>query len=262
MSAATMTAAAMGEAAPPAARRHGVWRYLFVALGALYVIVAVAGFAPGYLRYFAGAQDIHWFAHLHGALMGAWLCLYVAQATLAASGRVELHRALGLVGAVLGAVIWISMCVASVRVRLALDPPVDSFLWDVFAREVVLAASFPALFVSAILARRNPAVHKRLMTFATAILLQAAIDRLPMLRALAVYSPGFRLLYPLCLYALIAPLVVFDVATDRRVHRATLAGIGLMLIGHVTEASLAGSGAWHELAHGLFTSLQDRMEEP
>jgi hypothetical protein len=85
----------------------------------LYVIVAAAGFVPGYLRYFAGARDIHWFAHLHGALMGAWLCLYVAQAALAASGAVRSHRALGLAGVALGAVIWISMCVASVRVRLA-----------------------------------------------------------------------------------------------------------------------------------------------
>jgi hypothetical protein len=153
------------------------------------------------------------------------------------------------------------MCVASVRVRLALDPPVDSFLWSVFAREAVLAVSFPVFFVSAVLARRNSAAHKRFMTFATAILLQAAIDRLPLLRALLAYSPAFLLLYPLCLYALIAPIVAFDIATDKRVHRVTLIGIGVTAIGHSTAALLFGNAAWHELAHGLFAALRETLEE-
>jgi hypothetical protein len=256
-----MTESAARTTEQAAAQRGGGRRYVFVALGALYVMVAVAGFTPSYVSYAAGAREIHWFAHLHGALLGAWLCLYVAQAALAASGAVGSHRRLGLAGVALGGLVWVSMGIASVRVRLELDPPVDSFLWDVFARELVLAVSFPVFFVSAVFARRNPAAHKRLMTLAAAVLLQAAIDRLPILRTLAIQSPWFLLLYPLCLYALIAPLVAFDVANTRRVHRATLVGIGVVFAGHVTAASLAGNAAWHELAHGLFDVLRSRLEE-
>jgi hypothetical protein len=98
------------------------------------------------------------------------------------------------------------------------------------------------------------------MTF-TVIPLQAAIDRLPILRTLAAYSPSFLLLYPLCLYALIAPLVVFDVGTTKRVHGVMLVGLGITAAGHIVAVALAGNSAWHELAHGLFDSLQELMED-
>jgi hypothetical protein len=218
-------------------------------------MVALAGFVPIYRAYFEGTRDIHWFSHVHGGLMSAWLLLYLTQTILAARGSLRLHRTLGLAGVALGAVIWLSMCIASVRVRVALDPPVDSFLWDVLLRELVLIVIFPLFFVAAIAARHDPATHKRFMTLATLVLLQAAIDRLPVLATLVGYSLAFLALYPLCLYALLAPLIAFDLATRRRLHRATIIGIGVTLLGNAVAFGLTGQPAWHELAHGLFNAF-------
>jgi hypothetical protein len=241
-------AGALGE------RRPAPWRYLFVALGVIFVATASAGFAPSYRAYAAGTRDIHWFAHVHGALMSAWLAVFVVQASLVAAGAVRLHRLLGLAGAALGATIWLSMCIASVRVRVALDPPLDSFLWDVWLRELALSTIFLTFFVAAILKRRDPATHKRLMTLATVVLLQAAIDRLPVLRELTTYSLHFRWLYVGCLYALLAPLVAFDLATLGRLHRATLAGLSITLAGFAVVIAVTGRPWWHEFAYGLFNA--------
>lgn len=242
------TGAARGETRPAS------WQYLFIALGLVYVAVAIAGFAPGYGRYLAGTRDIHWFAHVHGVLMSAWLALFITQASLIAAGSVHLHRKLGLAGVALGAAIWLSMCAASLRVRVALDPPLDSFLWDVWLRELVLIAVFPLFFVAAVRARRDAGTHKRLMTFATAVLLQAAIDRLPLLRELVALSPHFRWLYPACLYALLAPLVALDLAALGRLHRATIFGLGVTVVGNAVVIALMGRAWWHELAYGLFNA--------
>ncbi len=57
--------------------------------------MAILGFTPSYLHYLA---DIHWFAHVHGGLMSAWLLLFITQSSLAAFGSLRLHRTLGLGG--------------------------------------------------------------------------------------------------------------------------------------------------------------------
>ena len=94
---------------PLAGQRVGASRYFFVALGAFYLVVAITGFAPSYLDHVAGTFRIHWFAHVHGGLMGSWILLYIAQASLAASGSLRLHRKLGIGGICLAALAWLSL---------------------------------------------------------------------------------------------------------------------------------------------------------
>jgi hypothetical protein len=251
------TTIAAGEAAAVArATSRRRWRYFFVWLGLTYAAVAVAGFAPIYLRYFNGAAQIHWFAHLHGALMSSWLLLYITQALLAASGSLRRHRTLGAFGIALAVLIWLSMCIAPVRVRLALNPPPNHPLWGVFALEIAILALFSIFFVWGIRRRQDGEAHKRLMTLATAVLLQAAIDRNPGLRMLVGYSRTFVWLFPVALLALIAPLIVFDRVTLKRIHSVTLIGIGMVLIAHGVVFQLRQLPAWRKFAYDLVNILR------
>ena len=248
-----------GEAAAgtvPMVTSRGHWRYFFVWLGVLYAVVAILGFAPIYRRYFNGAAQIHWSAHLHGALMSGWLLLYITQGLLAASGSLGTHRRLGAFGIALGVLIWLSMCIAPVRVRLALSPPPNHPLWGVFALEMAILMLFTIFFAWGISRRRDPETHKRLMTLATAVLLQAAIDRNPWLRMLAGYSGTLVFVFPTSLLALIAPLVVFDRVTLKRVHPVTLIGIVMVVIAHVVVFQLRRIPAWREFAYGLVNALR------
>lgn len=238
---------------PLAGQRTGASRYFFVALGTFYTLVAIVGFTPSYVRYFAGARDIHWVAHVHGGVMSAWLALFVTQSSLAASGSLRLHRRLGLAGAALAVVAWLSMCIAAVRVRVALNPPVDSFLWDVLLIELLMIVLLPIFVTWGLRVRRDPLAHKRLMVFSLAVLLQAAIDRIRWLPRLGLPTHWDKDLY---VYALLLPLVVFDFLNSGRIHRVTIIGLMTVLAGHVLVNLLWGSAAWHQFAYDVFRWLR------
>jgi len=96
------------------------------------------------------------------------------------------------------------------------------------------------------LARANAGWHRRLMTLATLLLVQAGLDRM---RWQPI--PG-----PMLIWALLVPFFVFDIVTTRRVHPATLIGTGLIVSSHLTILMNWGSPAWHEAAHRAFSHLQ------
>jgi hypothetical protein len=84
------------------------------------------------------------------------------------------------------------------------------------------------------------------MALATLVLVQAGLDRMgwqPL--------PG-----PMLVWILLVPFFVFDVATTRRVHPATLIGAALIIASHVMIIVNWGNPAWHAFAQGLFSRLQ------
>lgn len=245
----------VGELA--AARRPGFSRYIFVALAALFPIVTFVGFAPSYSEHFTGTYRIHPIAHVHGALMTAWLILFIAQASLAASGAVNLHRKLGLTSLVLAPLMWVSMLVTTWRPLVAEALPVDHFLFDVVLVQLLMILLFPLFVTWGILARRRPGTHKRLMIFATVVLLQAAIDRMHFgMRWLPDIGLPTHWGADVYVYVLLLPLFAFDFLSMRRIHRVTLICAAALLGGHVVVNGLFGSPAWHRFAFDLTNAMR------
>jgi hypothetical protein len=221
-------------------------------LASLYLLVAIVGFTRNYLRSFAGTFEIHPIAHAHGALMAAWLSLFLTQTILAASGRLGRHRALGRFGIWLAAAIWISMAVATMRALIAHKPPVGHFLYNVLLVQLYAMAVFALFFVWGIRARRRAESHKRLLALSTLVLLQAAIDRM---RWLPRPLPNFWS-NALWLDALLLPLIVYDLVSIRRVHPITLIGAGVLVAAQTTVSLLWGTSAWHNFAHAIISATQ------
>ena len=71
-------------------------RYFFVIMACIFPILVVLGFTPDYQLISSGAVYVHWFLHVHGAIMTSWILVFLAQAVLAASGNLKFHRKLGL----------------------------------------------------------------------------------------------------------------------------------------------------------------------
>ena len=227
---------------PSAPRRGGGWRYFFVALAVLYAIIAVVGFTPSF---FTG-PPIPVVAYVHGAIMSVWLGLFFRQTRLAAAGNFSRHRELGRIAAWFAAAIWASMVVAMITAHLRLHPEPDSYLYDVLMVELSVIVLFAVFFVWGLLARNNATWHRRLMALSTLILVQAALDRMhwqPL--------PG-----PVLIWILLIPFFVFDIATTRRVHPATLIGTVLIVAAHATIIINWGSPAWHAFAQQVFSHLQ------
>jgi disulfide bond formation protein DsbB len=84
-------------AAGPPGRRYD--HYFFSGMALLILFTVFLGFARSY--YLAGMFNAPLpsrIIHLHGAAFTCWILLLVTQTSLVASGRVDIHRRLGIVG--------------------------------------------------------------------------------------------------------------------------------------------------------------------
>ncbi len=152
------------------------------AYAALVVAALVfAGFARSYyLRVFFHVRAITPLVHVHGILMSAWITLFVTQALLIARHRPDLHRRLGVAGAVLAPLIVV---IGSLTVAAAIQrrfPQAGPLRFGrIFVEfDGLSLCLFGALALAAILWRSRPDVHKRLMLCATVALLPPAVGRI------------------------------------------------------------------------------------
>src|SRR5687767_11416380 len=87
-------------------RAHAIDRWIYVFTAASFIVIALAGFIPSSLGKIAAVQagerpPFPLVLHMHAVLMGSFLLLLLAQTTLAAVGRCDLHRRLGLLALVI-----------------------------------------------------------------------------------------------------------------------------------------------------------------
>jgi hypothetical protein len=229
----------------PARSRAGRWRYFFAGLAGFYAVVALVGFLPSYLRFRAGAVELSWAAHVHGAAMGLWLVVLVTQASLPAAGRLHLHRRLGVATSAFAAIIWLSMIAVAARQIAVVAPARGHFLYNILLLQLQAVLLFPLFFGWAIAVRRRAGWHKRLMVLTMIVPLGAAVDRMAWLPVGGVEGQWPFFLY---LDLMIVPLAIFDLATIRRLHPATLTGAGLLFASQLVVTLLWDTPAWHGLA--------------
>src|SRR4051794_32259576 len=80
---------AMGDA------RRGPDRF-YTAMGVIAILVAAAGFGGSVHAVASGAKTLTLLVHLHAAVSSAWLVLYIVQTGLVTTGRITVHRRLGI----------------------------------------------------------------------------------------------------------------------------------------------------------------------
>ncbi|HYE86729.1 MAG TPA: hypothetical protein VEA16_10265, partial [Vicinamibacterales bacterium] len=210
--------------------RSGAYRrpkFLYIALGCLMAALAIAGFWPSYFGHLPrGTLDQPLVIHFHAVVFTGWLVIVIAQAWLAAAGRVALHRRLGtflfVYGAILIVVGWYTaLDVFATRVaagetqqaKAGLFVPVTDLLF------------FAPLLFAAWAYRRNPEIHKRLIVVATTALLIAAAHRLIGAHIGKPPPPG-----PVLMVWLSPILIglIYDVGTRRLVHPVYVLGIAVV----------------------------------
>ncbi len=212
--------------------------------------IVFAGFARTYyLKFLFGTPALPWLLHLHGALITLWFALFFVQSRLIAAHRVDLHRRLGVFGALLaGSAVIIGVAVAlHATVRDIHDPskrPDSIFILGV-SLEVI--AVFALLVGAAIALRRRGDFHKRLMLLATLRLLPAGITRIPLdFIERGGFSTAF-LLTDLCIILVVA----IDTFRNHRLHPAFAWGAPLIMVSmHLTNIG-ARTQAWTHFATWL-----------
>jgi len=180
--------------------------------------------------------------HIHGAVFSCWILLLVVQTSLVSSGRVDIHRRLGLAGFFLGS-FMVVLGVAAATDSLARNAPVgrDSQMFYIVPLTDILV--FAVLLYFAYRSRRDPPAHKRYIYIATIALLTPAIARLPFA---FVFRKGT--VVGLLADGLLLILVVYDLVSTHRIHRATLWAGALLAVVLQFRVPVGKTAAWHAFA--------------
>src|SRR6266851_1877572 len=88
------------------ARTHRVDRWFYISMAVLMILLTVAAFAPSIIDSSKRNVPLPFtpLVTAHVIVSAAWLLLFLTQATLVATGRIAVHRHVGVFGAVLAMV--------------------------------------------------------------------------------------------------------------------------------------------------------------
>jgi hypothetical protein len=201
----------------------------FLGMSGLLLLILLVGFSRTlYLRLFFEVPAIPGYLHVHGATVTAWFVLLVVQASLVNVRRVDIHRRLGILGAVLGVAVIPAGLMATLQfiprlpeIGLPFEVAPRVVTWIVFANFHMLLG-FVVFLAAALLNRRKTDFHKRLMLLATISLIPPALARISqnigwVLEQEIIFVTVTWLL-------LVVPILTYDLVTTKRLHSATARG--------------------------------------
>jgi hypothetical protein len=218
-------------------RAHAIDRWIYVFMAAWFIVIVLVGFIPDAMMKVAlvkaGARPpFPLILHVHAVLMGSFLLLLLAQTWLMATGRKALHMQLGVVGMALAAAlvvagfvlaptmyyqVWGGATFGPPEVRKALAPVVP-LVENILLLQMAAGFMFALFITIALTARhRDAGLHKRMVFLAIAVPLGAAIDRMQWLPST---MPSIPLATDLYVLLAVAPMFVWDVIRNKRVHEA------------------------------------------
>ncbi len=222
-------------------------KYFYFAMSLLIAAIVVSGF-----RLTVNANLLHpsiprplilWF---HAAAFTGWVGFFIFQSALVRTHNVKWHRFFGWFGAALGAVmvpLGITTSIVMGRFDTTAEhiPGADAFLIVPFFDML----AFGIFFSLAILWRRKPELHRRLLFIATCGLLDAAFGRYEFVFNNHLYFPFLDVVILLG--------VLRDLLVNRRVHKVYTTALPVLFIvqAFVTYTLVASSAWWVKIAHSI-----------
>jgi hypothetical protein len=226
------------------ARAVSAERWFYAGMAIAIVTAILAGFLPSY--YLRGVLDAgHALApmtplvHLHGALFTSWMLLFLAQVLLVIGGRRDIHRKLGIAAVILlPAMIVVGTLSGLHQVARASGPPITSPLnW--LSVPLLSVPLYAGLIGCALVKRRDPQTHKRLMLIAMIEMTSPGLGRLPW----PEFVPGAFTLFGFTDLFLLA-LVGWDLRQHGRLHRATIIGGTALVASQFLRLAVWDNPAW------------------
>jgi hypothetical protein len=246
--------------------RRRVERWFYISAGLFMILVSVAGFGPSIIDQSRRNAPPTPLVIAHGIVASAWLLLFLAQATLVATGRVAVHRRLGRVGPVLAVVMIVLVFLTTVEMGrrgydLSLDvtrmfppPPGASESAADILSPLLGFLAFPLLVAAGLWYRHRPDIHKRLMLFAVLGLHGVPLTHLTgyLLGHWPAQAGLFSLIGQAIGILLLSASAVYDKVSQGRIHPVSLwAPILIFAWEIVIGVAVVPSVAWREFATWL-----------
>jgi hypothetical protein len=249
-------------------RAHALDRWIYVASATLFIVIVLVGFIPDSMMKVqmikAGLRPpFPPVLHAHAVLMGGFLLFLLGQTWWVATGKQVRHERAGPFGGMLAlALVVVGFILAptmyhQVAGGLSVAPPealpaireLLTHLDNILLLQLQAGLLF-ALFIGlGLAARRNdPGFHKRMMLIAPAMALGAAFARMTWLPTTMPQSPVTIQLYQILT---LAPLFVWDLLRNRRIHRAYLV-LGAAYVPVCLLVNIVWDTPWwHDMAHRI-----------
>ena len=232
------------NASQPASRPRSRF---YIAMLTIVGAIVVVGFAPTFfLRGFTHATPLSPLYVVHGLVFSAWIMLAIVQSLLVRTSRVHLHRRLGVLGVALAASMVLLGATVAIQSLPTSEWPARFGLPPLVFIIVPLGqtAIFGVLVTAALLLRRHPETHKRLMVLATINLAAPAIAR--------VHYNLFHVASPMLVASTIAMLVICCVMVEwrtyRRVHPVFAIAAPLTVLSLPLRVAFAHTELWGSFA--------------
>jgi len=249
-------------------RAHAIDRWIFVAMATWFVAITLTGFIPDSVVQVAAVKagerpPFPLVLHFHAVLMGSFLVLLLMQTLLMASGRVGLHRTLGIAAfAIAPAIVIVGVILVPTMfyqtwdaLQIATGAEADKLRGALARRENIMLVQmrlgllFPLFLAIGLRARGNNAgLHKRMMILATAMALPNAINRI---HWLPMGYPASFVAVDLYVLVAVSPMVAWDVIRNRRVHEAYWIWLAVNIPFALAVYALWGTDWWHATAERL-----------
>lgn len=157
------------------------------------------------------------FLAIHGVILLGWMLFFVVQSLLVRVRNIRLHRRLGWFGAADGALVILSL------IAITIETNAPAALQRVGAVSVL---GFGIPFSLAILWRRRPEFHRRLLLIATAVLTNAAFARFP-----SAFDPNHLFFAGTDLFILAG--MTHDLFAGQRIHNVYRYGAPILFAAQV-----------------------------
>ena len=235
------------------ADRHRFDRRLYLAAAIGFPLIILAGFSRTYYakQWFGTPPLPSNLVHIHGALMTAWVVLFITQVRLISAKRIRLHQRLGYAGIGLAALIIATGLPTAIRAAKYGSastpigiPPLGFLIVPTF--DLLMFALF---FSGAIYYRRRAAAHKGLMLLTAINFIPPALARIP-IAALQAAGPLWFFGFPTVLATL---CLVLDARRHGRVNRVLAAATAALVVSYLARLALMSTGVWLDLAGWLTT---------
>ena len=230
---------AVGLISPPPRLPHD----LFSIFAVVAFAIVFAGFARTFfLRFLFASQGMPGYLYAHGMLFSAWFALLFIQTRLVASGRVDLHRRVGMFAAGLaGVAVPVAVGVAIHAGKRVYETHSKPFSIEAqpLALDFGACLAFTIFIGLALYLRRRSEIHKRLMLLGSCSILLPAIGRVP-----GFFGVGG--LWGLVGFSEVMPLafILSDTVRCRRLHPAfAWGGLGIVL-SWPTFLLVGGTQSW------------------
>jgi len=230
----------------------GSHKFGFTIWGVVCLLISLVGFWPSYVAplttgtYRSPSPMMPW----HVISTTLWLVLMVSQPWLIQLHRVNLHRRLGLFGALVAAGVVFTGVVVQLDVMgsYAVKGDTANAVFIPFIRFTLLLG-YAVCVTWAIALRQRPDWHKRLILLGTFPLLQSSFDRLAAnvfgLTEMRGLMAGVGHLVLMILF------LVWDRRGQGHFHPVTKWGTLLIFLFYLFSPAIAGTDWWRELAASL-----------